>query len=91
MKEEKLSLDTIHTKKVDDITAMQIQNHYSADRQAISKRLDPANADKSIKVLERAIKERESLIEFLTRQAEELKELKENFDVLVDKKEEINA
>jgi len=31
------------------------------------------------------------LIEFLTHQAEELKALKENFDVLVDKKEEINA
>lgn len=85
MKEEKLTLENIHTKKVDNITAMQVQNHYSADRQAISKQIDPANITKSSKVLERAIKERETLIAFLTCQVEDLKGLKANFDKSIEK------
>jgi len=81
MKEqEKLSIDTMNVLRADKLTNVQIQNHFSADRQAIAKKIDPADAEKSSRILARAIKERRDMIEFLTRQIENLESIKGMFD-----------
>lgn len=78
---DKLTLQTIHTQEKGNLTLEQIKNYFSADRQAISKQIDPADASQSSRLLARAIRERKSLIEFLTSQVSELESMKKIFDV----------
>ncbi|MBR2969826.1 MAG: hypothetical protein IKC49_02100 [Clostridia bacterium] len=80
MKEEKLTLETLHTKKAKELTIEEIKDYFSADRQAIGKMADTRCPEETVKMLERKIKTRQELLLFLEDQVQYLQDMKRFFE-----------